>query len=80
MVTKRRKLGAITIIKGWSTNCMLSSMFILYIPLLRSFPVYCAARDTLKYGEWIEDNEETLVSAGGKFDLGFFTPSGGSSD
>jgi hypothetical protein len=80
MVTKRRKLGAITIIKGWSTNCMLSSMFILYIPLLCSFPVYCAARDTLKYGERIEDNEETLVSAGGKFELGFFTPSGSSSD
>uniref|UniRef100_A0A2N9F3E9 Protein kinase domain-containing protein n=1 Tax=Fagus sylvatica TaxID=28930 RepID=A0A2N9F3E9_FAGSY len=33
-----------------------------------------------KYGERIEDNEETLVSAGGKFELGFFTPSGSSSD
>ncbi|GMY09981.1 G-type lectin S-receptor-like serine/threonine-protein kinase At4g03230 [Fagus crenata] len=55
-------------------------MFILYILLLCSFPVYCAARDTLKFGERIEDNDETLVSAGGKFELGFFTPSGSSSD
>jgi hypothetical protein len=37
-------------------------------------------KTNLKYGERIEDNEETLVSAGGKFELGFFTPSGGSSD
>uniref|UniRef100_A0A2N9GID3 Apple domain-containing protein n=1 Tax=Fagus sylvatica TaxID=28930 RepID=A0A2N9GID3_FAGSY len=74
MVTKRRKLGAITILKGWSANCML----IFYIPLLCSFHVYCTAKDSLQYGEWIKDNGETLVSAGGEFELGFFTPNGSS--
>uniref|UniRef100_A0A2N9FQW7 Receptor-like serine/threonine-protein kinase n=1 Tax=Fagus sylvatica TaxID=28930 RepID=A0A2N9FQW7_FAGSY len=60
--------------KGWSANCM----FIFYIPLLCSFHVYCAAKDSLKPGEWIKDNGETLVSAGGEFELGFFTPNGSS--
>ncbi|GMY05171.1 G-type lectin S-receptor-like serine/threonine-protein kinase At4g03230 [Fagus crenata] len=60
--------------KGWSANCM----FIFYIPLLCSFHVYCGAKDSLKSGEWIEDNGETLVSAGGEFELGFFTPNGSS--
>uniref|UniRef100_A0A2N9H967 Protein kinase domain-containing protein n=1 Tax=Fagus sylvatica TaxID=28930 RepID=A0A2N9H967_FAGSY len=58
--------------KGWSANCM----FIFYIPLLCSFHVYCAAKHSLKFGESIKDNGETLVSAGGEFELGFFTPNG----
>ena len=41
--------------------------------------VYCSARDILKHGQWIIDNGSTLVSAGEKFELGFFTPSKGSS-
>ena len=70
--------GTITIIKGISTNCMLTSMFILYIPvLLCSFHVYCADRISLRYGELIRDNE-TLVSPGGEFEFGFFSPSGSS--
>ena len=73
------KMGAITVIKGWSANCMLCSMFILYIPvLLCSFHVYCADRVSLRYGEWIKDHEETLVSPGRKFELGFFSPAGSS--
>ena len=64
--------------KGWSANCMLSSMFIFYIPLLCSFHVYCAAKHSLKFGELITDNGETLVSAGGEFEVGFFTPNGSS--
>ena len=72
-------MGAITVIKGWSANCMLCSMFILYIPvLLCSFHVYCADRVSLRYGEWIRDHEETLVSPGRKFELGFFSPAGSS--
>ncbi|XP_030928795.1 G-type lectin S-receptor-like serine/threonine-protein kinase At4g03230 isoform X2 [Quercus lobata] len=74
-------MGAITVIKGWSANCMLCSMFILYIPvLLCSFHVYCADRVSLRYGEWIRDYEETLVSPGRKFELGFFGPTGSSRD
>lgn len=74
-------MGAITVIKGWSVNCMLCSMFILYIPvLLCSFHVYCADRVSLRYGERIKDHEETLVSPGRKFELGFFSPAGSSGD
>ncbi|KAM4093281.1 hypothetical protein ACB094_06G103500 [Castanea mollissima] len=70
--------GTIAIIKGMSTNCMLTSMFILYIQvLLCSFHVYCADRISLRYGELIRDNE-TLVSQGGEFEVGFFSPSGSS--
>ena len=74
-------MGAITVIEGWSANCMLCSMFILYIPvLLCSFHVYCADRVSLGHGEWIRDNEETLVSPGRKFELGFFSPAGSAGD
>ena len=38
--------------------------------------VYCAAKHSLKFGELITDNGETLVSAGGEFELGFFSPGG----
>ena len=72
-------MGAITVIKGWSANCILCSMFILYIPvLLCSFHVYCADRVSLRYDGCIRDHEETLVSPGGKFELGFFSPAGSS--
>ncbi|KAK4577413.1 hypothetical protein RGQ29_027778 [Quercus rubra] len=74
-------MGATTVFKGWSANCMLCSMFILYIPvLLCSFHVYCADRVSLRHGEWIRDYEETLVSPGRKFELGFFSPVGSSGD
>uniref|UniRef100_A0A7N2LSH3 non-specific serine/threonine protein kinase n=2 Tax=Quercus lobata TaxID=97700 RepID=A0A7N2LSH3_QUELO len=67
-----------TNILRWSANCRLSSMLILYVLLLCSFYAYCEARDTLRQGEWITDNGETLVSAGGKFEFGFFSPIGSS--
>ena len=57
---------------------MLSSVLILYMPLLCSFYAYCEARDSLRQGEWISDNGETLVSAGGRFEFGFFSPTGSS--
>ena len=48
------------------------------MPLLCSFYACCEARDTLRQGEWISDNGETLVSAGGRFEFGFFSPTGSS--
>ena len=57
-----------------SPNLLPSSIFFLYIFLLCSSIVYCSTRDILKHGEWIIDNGSTLVSAGGMFELGFFTP------
>ena len=67
-------MGTSTNIRRWSANCRLSSMLILYMPLLCSFYACCEARDTLRQGEWISDNGETLVSAGGRFEFGFFSP------
>ncbi len=57
-----------------STNRLPCSIFILYIFLLCSFHAFCSALDVLKHGEWIFDNGSTLVSPGGMFELGFFTP------
>uniref|UniRef100_A0A7N2MV39 Bulb-type lectin domain-containing protein n=1 Tax=Quercus lobata TaxID=97700 RepID=A0A7N2MV39_QUELO len=57
-----------------SPNLLPSSIFFLYIFLFCSSIVYCSTRDILKHGEWIIDNGSTLVSAGGMFELGFFTP------
>ncbi|KAM4110553.1 hypothetical protein ACB094_03G203600 [Castanea mollissima] len=56
-----------------SPNRLPSSIFFLYIFLFCSSIVYCSTRDILKHGEWIIDNGSTLVSAGGIFELGFFT-------
>ena len=58
-----------------SASWLLSSILFLCILLLFSCHVdYCYARDTLKQGDWITDNGETLVSGGETFELGFFTP------
>ena len=65
-------------IRRWAANCRLFSMLILYMPLLCSFYACCEARDTLRQGEWISDDGETLVSAGGRFEFGFFSPTGSS--
>ena len=51
-----------------------SSVSFLYVIFLCSSHVFCSARDILKHGEWITDNDSTLVSPGGKFELGFFPP------
>jgi hypothetical protein len=43
--------------------------------------VDCYARDTLKHGEWITlKHRETLVSSGGRFELGFFNGTGSASN
>ena len=57
-----------------SANPFPSSISFLYVIFLCSSHVFCSARDILKHGEWITDNDSTLVSPGGKFELGFFTP------
>ena len=34
----------------------------------------------MRYGQWIRDHAETLISTGRKFELGFFSPAGSSGD
>ncbi|XP_059450903.1 G-type lectin S-receptor-like serine/threonine-protein kinase At4g03230 [Corylus avellana] len=71
MISHRRKINCSILSASW----LLSSILFLYILLLFSCRVdYCYARDTLKEGDWITDNGETLVSSGETFELGFFTP------
>ncbi|PON80483.1 S-locus glycoprotein [Parasponia andersonii] len=50
-------------------------MLFFYITFLWCF---CSARDTIRQGDLIRDDRgrQTLVSAGGMFELGFFTPRG----
>ncbi|KAL4620255.1 hypothetical protein ACB092_06G140000 [Castanea dentata] len=57
-----------------SANPFPSSISFLYVIFLCSSHVFCSARDILMHGEWVIDNDSTLVSPGGKFELGFFTP------
>ncbi|XP_059449196.1 G-type lectin S-receptor-like serine/threonine-protein kinase At4g03230 isoform X2 [Corylus avellana] len=53
----------------------MSSILFLCIFLLCFCSVdYCYATDTLKHGERITNDGGTLVSSGGKFELGFFNP------
>lgn len=78
MVSKRRKTGKI-IILSWSVNDMLC-IFFLYTLLLCTAFLYCSAKDTITTYSLLGDDPvgNTLVSAGEKFELGFFTPNGSS--
>ncbi|PUZ41797.1 LOW QUALITY PROTEIN: hypothetical protein GQ55_9G533500 [Panicum hallii var. hallii] len=57
----------------------LALLFLLLSCLSRWPRTSAAASDTLSTGESLAGNR-TLVSAGGKFELGFFSPAGGGSD
>ncbi|KAM1239957.1 hypothetical protein ACFX2J_045330 [Malus domestica] len=58
---------------------MLFSIFVSYAVavLLCSSHPFCCARDTITHDTPITDGveSETLVSSGGRFELGFFSPS-----
>ncbi|XP_059449691.1 G-type lectin S-receptor-like serine/threonine-protein kinase At4g03230 [Corylus avellana] len=57
-----------------TVNDMLIKILCLF---LFCFPFLCSARDTITWNSSISDFQgETLVSAGGRFVLGFFTPNG----
>ncbi|KAM1358488.1 hypothetical protein TB2_045459 [Malus domestica] len=59
-------------------NRMLFSIFVSYAAvLLCSSQPFCCARDTITHDTPITDGveSETLVSSGGRFELGFFSPS-----
>ncbi|WCJ42965.1 G-type lectin S-receptor-like serine/threonine-protein kinase At4g27290 [Euphorbia peplus] len=51
-------------------NSILFSFFVLF------FSKFCNAVDTLKVNQTLTDNGQTLVSTGGSFELGFFSPWG----
>jgi hypothetical protein len=59
-----------------TVNAMLTTIF---CSLLLCFPFLCSARDNITWNSSITDfAKETLVSAGGRFELGIFTPNDGS--
>ncbi|XP_050134940.1 G-type lectin S-receptor-like serine/threonine-protein kinase At4g03230 isoform X1 [Malus sylvestris] len=73
--SKIRKL----IIISWSANHMFFCMFFLYSFLLCTCFLCCIAKDTMTLGSLISDDQgDTIVSSGEKFELGFFTPNGSS--
>ncbi|XP_059450070.1 G-type lectin S-receptor-like serine/threonine-protein kinase At4g03230 [Corylus avellana] len=58
-----------------TVNDMLTTILCL---LLFCFPFVCSGRDSITWNSSISDSlGENLVSAGGRFELGFFTPKGG---
>jgi hypothetical protein len=58
-----------------TVNDMLTTILCLF---LFCFPFLCSARDSITWNSSISDFQgEKLVSAGGRFELGFFTPNGG---
>jgi hypothetical protein len=61
----------------FTVNAMLTTIFCFF---LLCFPFLCSARDNITWNSSITDQspKETLVSAGGRFELGFFTPNYGS--
>ncbi|KAM1010097.1 hypothetical protein TB1_044740 [Malus domestica] len=64
---------------AWFANRMLFSIFVSYAVavLLCSSHPFCCAKDTITHDTPITDGveSETLVSSGGRFELGFFSPS-----
>ncbi|KAE8075802.1 hypothetical protein FH972_014490 [Carpinus fangiana] len=61
-----------------TVNDMLTTIFLCLF--LFCFPLLCSAGDIITWNSSITDiQRETLVSAGGRFELGFFTPNGDSS-
>ncbi|KAL5581845.1 hypothetical protein UlMin_014287 [Ulmus minor] len=62
-----------------STSQIIYTIFILFtFLLLFSYPS-CDARESLTFNDSIRDSQkQTLISAGEKFELGFFTPQGSS--
>jgi hypothetical protein len=59
----------------FTVNAMLTTIFCFF---LLCFPFLCSARDNITWKSSITDQspKETLVSAGGRFELGFFAPNG----
>lgn len=78
MADKRRKTGKLIII-SWSVNDMFFPCFLYTLLLCTSF-LNCLAKDTITSHSLLRDDAvgSTLVSAGEKFELGFFTPNGSS--
>lgn len=64
-----------TIIITDSVKYMVSTIFLSYTFLFCSSFLLCSARDTITFSRLVScDQEDTLISAGERFELGFFTP------
>ncbi|KAF5481157.1 hypothetical protein F2P56_001833 [Juglans regia] len=64
------------IITGSVKHMPPTAISLLYSFLLCSSFLFCAARDTIIFSRLVsDDQEDNLISAGKRFELGFFTPS-----
>jgi hypothetical protein len=80
MVSQKKNMMRKTTIITLSVKYMLPTIFSLYTCLLFSCFLFCSAKDTITFSSLVSDDRvNTLISAGEKFELGFFTP-GGSTD
>lgn len=76
MVAKRSVKNLVT--SCWSVE-ELMSFFLFYSFVFFTSVVNCFAKDILEFKSYISDERrDTLVSAGSRFELGFFTPYGSS--
>lgn len=60
--------------KNKQHSYMVDESVMIFFLLCSSLLLICAATDTMRLGDWIVAENDTLVSAGGKFELGFFSP------
>ncbi|KAL9453553.1 hypothetical protein AB3S75_009207 [Citrus x aurantiifolia] len=72
MVGRRERFQR-RIISRWSDNHLPSPIFIIYAILSCFFLPHCSARDNITFSSLLSDGQ-TLVSAGERFELGFFSP------
>lgn len=73
MVGRRELFQRRIISSTWSDNHLPSAIFIIYAILPCFFLPHCSARDNITFSSLLSDGQ-TLVSAGERFELGFFPP------
>ncbi|KAL9297624.1 hypothetical protein ACSQ67_023520 [Phaseolus vulgaris] len=78
MVNIKRDTRRIVIL-NWSSSHLLSTFLFCALFITFSFK-HCSATDAITINNFLQDwGGDTLISKGGKFELGFFTPNGSSS-
>lgn len=77
-IFSERRMRKTIIITG-SVSYMLPTVSLWFALLFFSSFLVSSARDTIKFSKLVSDDQgDTLISSGERFELGFFTPSGSS--